>query len=70
MPDGRRAVLFDDGDVEKFDTDHWDRMIPLPPEQQKGEHTAAYAVLDADGDGMVTEEEIAAYTSNRNLTPR
>jgi len=35
MPDGRRAVLFDDGDVEKFDRDHWDRMMPLPPDQQK-----------------------------------
>ena len=32
MPDGRRAVLFDDGDVEKYDTEFWDRLIPLQPE--------------------------------------
>ena len=34
MPDGRRAVLFEDGDVEKYDTEHWDRMKPVPPEAE------------------------------------
>jgi len=29
MPDGRRAVLFDDGDVEKFERDEWQELAVL-----------------------------------------
>jgi len=34
MPDGRRAVIFDDGNVEKYDAEVWDRIKVVQPATQ------------------------------------